>query len=97
MNRTDEIIGTRECASQAYQDNAKDIQALMTRLIEQLNDHAIPPVSWGHVADLGLVRERLADVVAFLAGGDIETRDVLMELEEGGPGPVFDMVGYLAD
>lgn len=78
-----------------YQDHAKDIQALMARIFEQLNDHATPRVDWGHVGDLGLVRERLADVVAFLAGGDIETRDVLMELEEGGPGPVFDMVGYL--
>ena len=59
-------------AAQAYEENARAIEALMHTLKNELFRHkhqaAAEPTNWGYVGDLGHARELLQQAVNFMTG-----------------------------
>lgn len=59
-------------AAEAYEQNARAINALMDTLKHELFRHkhqaAAEPKSWGYVGDLGHVRELLEQAANFMTG-----------------------------
>lgn len=50
----------------AYRERQEKIAGLMDAIREKLDRHAEGKINWGHVGDLGHVKELLAEIITFL-------------------------------
>ena len=75
---------TKKTAAETYAKHAADISALLDWIGDELDVHeeraAKEPGNWGFPGDLGHVRAKLRETLAFLSG--VEERVIDEELEE---------------
>jgi len=64
----------KKTAMQTYEDRAQDIGALMTWLQDELEVHEAKakadPQNYGYAGDLGNVKAKLTEILAFLSNND---------------------------
>jgi hypothetical protein len=71
---TTKTTTTKPTAAETYAARSNDIARLMDVLQMELNKHAeaakADPKNWGRTGDLGMVRERMIELVASMSGMD---------------------------
>lgn len=61
----------QETAKQAYKKSQKKIAAMIKRIQKRLEEHGDDKeIHWGHVGDLGYVKEQLGIIDQFFANED---------------------------
>jgi len=75
----------KQTAAETYTNRAQDIAAMLGWLTDEIEVHAeranAEPENWGFAGELGHVRQKVKEILAFLsASGDEQIEEALAEL-----------------